>query len=88
MRALAERMIEVLGNSGPVLTYTDYELGVIKNLMKMFPDLERPLQAIVDRLFDIAVVVEDHYYHPSMLGSWSIKKAARARLGLRHRRPI
>jgi hypothetical protein len=44
----------------------------------MFPDLEQPLQAIIDRLFDLAVVVDNHYYHPSMLGSWSIKKAAPA----------
>jgi hypothetical protein len=78
MRALAERLIECLGDSGPVLMYTNYELGVIKNLVEMFPDLERPLHEIINRLFDLAVVVEDHYYHPSMLGSWSIKKAAPA----------
>jgi hypothetical protein len=78
MRALAERMIECLGDSGPVLMYTNYELGVIKNLIEMFPDLEPPLQAIIDRLFDLAVVVDNNYYHPSMLGSWSIKKAAPA----------
>jgi hypothetical protein len=78
MRVLAERMIECLGDSGPILMYTNYELGVIKNLIEMYPDLEEPLQAIVDRLFDLAVVVENHYYHPSMLGSWSIKKAAPA----------
>jgi hypothetical protein len=78
MRALAEGMIECLGDSGPVLMYTNYELGVIKNLIEMFPDLEQPLQAIIKRLFDLAVVVEDHYYHPNMLGSWSIKKAAPA----------
>jgi predicted RecB family nuclease len=73
MRALAEKMIEHLGESGPVLMYTSYEKGVIKGLIEMFPDLEEPLQAIIDRLFDLHPVVKAHYYHPKMLGSWSIK---------------
>ncbi len=73
MRALAEKMIECLGNSGPVLMYTSYEKGVINGLIDMFPDLEARLQAIVDRLFDLHPIVKAHYYHPNMLGSWSIK---------------
>ena len=44
----------------------------------MLPDLEAPLQAIINRLEDLAVIVEDHYYHPSMLGSWSVKCVAPA----------
>ena len=78
MRKLAERMIECLGDSGPVLMYTDYEERVIKTLIELFPDLEEPLQAIIKRLVDLAEIVEDHYYHPSMLGSWSVKSVAPA----------
>ena len=73
MRLLAERLIDVLGDTGTVLMYTGYELRVIMALIELFPDLETPLQLIADRLFDLAEVVEEHYYHPSMLGSWSIK---------------
>ncbi|NQV85805.1 MAG: DUF2779 domain-containing protein [Woeseiaceae bacterium] len=73
MRALAEKMIECLGGSGPVLMYTSYEKGVINGMIKMFPDLEDPLQGIVDRLVDLHPIVKAHYYHPQMLGSWSIK---------------
>ncbi len=73
MRALAERMIECLGDSGPVLMYTSYEKGVIKGLIDMFPDLEDPLTKIINRLYDLHPVVKAHYYHPKMLGSWSIK---------------
>lgn len=73
MRSLAEKMIECLGDSGPVLMYTSYEKGVIKGLIEMFPDLAEPLQKIIDRLWDLYPVVKDHYYHPKMLGSWSIK---------------
>jgi len=73
MRALAEKMIECLGSSGPVLMWTNYERGVINGLIEMFPDLTEPLQKIIDRLFDLHPVVKEHYYHPNMLGSWSIK---------------
>jgi hypothetical protein len=73
MRALAEKMIECLGSTGPVLMYTSYEKGVINGLIEMFPDLAVPLQGIVDRLVDLHPIVKAHYYHPKMLGSWSIK---------------
>jgi hypothetical protein len=73
MRALAERLIACLGDAGPVLMYTNYEEGVIKGLIEMFPDLAGPLQKIVNRLWDLHPVVKENYYHPKMLGSWSIK---------------
>jgi hypothetical protein len=73
MRTLAEKLIACLGEAGPVLTYTTYEAGVIKGLIELFPDLEAPLEKILARLFDLHPVVKDNYYHPDMLGSWSIK---------------
>ena len=73
MRALAERLIAVLGDSGPVLMYTNYEQQVLNNLIEICDDLAAPLRAIVARLFDLHPVVRDNYYHPEMLGSWSIK---------------
>jgi len=73
MRALAEKLIDVLGDSGPVLMYTNYEETVLRNLIELFPDLRHDLQKIIDRLFDLHPVVRDNYYHPDMLGSWSIK---------------
>ena len=73
MRALAEAMIACLGESGPVLMYTSYEKTVINGLIEMFPDLAEPLTEIVNRLWDLHPLVKAHYYHPDMLGSWSIK---------------
>jgi hypothetical protein len=73
MRALAESLIDCLADNGPVLMYTNYEEQVIRTLADMFPDLRRDLHKIVDRLFDLHPIVKDHYYHPDMLGSWSIK---------------
>ena len=73
MRDLAEALIECLGESGPVLMWTTYEEGVIRKLIELFPDLSEPLQAIIDRLYDLHPVVKQNYYHPQMMGSWSIK---------------
>jgi len=73
MRALAEQMITDLEAQGPVLMYTSYERGVIQGLAAMFPDLAGALQAIDDRLVDLHPVTRNNFYHPDMLGSWSIK---------------
>jgi len=73
IRALAEAMIGALEKEGPVLMYTSYERGVIQGLAAMFPDLAGALQAIDDRLVDLHPVTKINYYHPDMLGSWSIK---------------
>jgi len=73
MRELAEKMIECLGENGPVLMYTSYERKVIEGLIDMFPDLAGPLHKIISRLIDLHPIVKQNYYHPDMLGSWSIK---------------
>jgi hypothetical protein len=73
MRPLAESLIQALETEGPVLMYTSYERGVIEGLAAMFPDLAAPLLAIVARLVDLHPVTKANYYHPDMLGSWSIK---------------
>jgi len=73
MLRLAESMIRALGTAGPVLMYTAYERTVINGLIERFPDLEAPLQAIVDRLVDLHPPTQQFYYHPAMAGSWSLK---------------
>lgn len=73
MRPLAEALIEALGTSGPVLMYTDYERRVIQGLAERIPDLAADLESIASRLVDLHPVTKANYYHPRMLGSWSIK---------------
>jgi len=73
MRKLAEKLIRDLETTGPVLMYTSYEKTVIDGLSERFPDMAEDLQAIVDRLVDLHPVTKENYYHPDMLGSWSIK---------------
>jgi hypothetical protein len=73
MRPLAEHMIETLGTEGPVLMYTSYERGVIRGLADRYKDLAPQLKAILKRLVDLHPPTQKNFYHPSMLGSWSIK---------------
>lgn len=73
MRACAEQLISDLGDYGPILVYTMYEAGVIRGLMERFPDLSADLRQILERLEDIAPPIKQSYYHPDMLGSWSVK---------------
>jgi hypothetical protein len=73
MRPLAEAMIRALEASGPVLMYTSYEKRVIEGLAAMFPVLSEALLMIIGRLVDLHPPAKAYYYHPDMLGSWSIK---------------
>jgi hypothetical protein len=73
MRECAETLLEALGESGPVMVYTTYEATVLRQLAAMFPDLAPRLEAVVGRIFDLHPLVKANYYHPDMLGSWSIK---------------
>jgi hypothetical protein len=73
MRPLALELIRALESQGPVLMYTGFERGVINALAGLFPDLAPALHGIVERLVDLHPVTRDNYYHPDMLGSWSIK---------------
>lgn len=73
MRPFAESLIEALGASGPILVYSTYEKRILKELAEAYPDLAPALQALAGRLVDLHPITKQHYYHPAMKGSWSIK---------------
>lgn len=74
MRAFAESLIHAMGNDGPVLVYNQgFEKGRMRELAQMFPDLAPSLLHIIDRVVDLLPLAREHYYHPAMKGSWSIK---------------
>lgn len=59
---------------GPVLVYNaPFERGRISELAAYFPDLADRLLAINERMVDLLPIVREHYYHPEMRGSWSLK---------------
>jgi hypothetical protein len=73
MRTLAESLIARLGTTGPIVVYTPYERRVIGELAARYPELAGRLSALADRIVDLHPATRRHYYHPAMLGSWSIK---------------
>ena len=74
-RDFAETLIKTLGDFGPIVVYNaPFEGARMKELAQDFPDLAVPLLAAVERLFDLLPIARNHYYHPEMKGSWSIKK--------------
>ena len=73
MRAFAESLIEALGSSGPILVYSSYEKRIVNELANTYTDLAPTLHALVERLVDLLPITKQHYYHPAMKGSWSIK---------------
>ena len=73
MRRFIESLLEALENSGPILVYSAYEKTCLQALAARFPDLEKAIQPIIARLVDLLPITRQHYYHPDMRGSWSLK---------------
>lgn len=72
---LAEELIKACGDAGAILAYSaGFEKSRIRELAQRFPHLQARLLAIVNRIVDLLPVAQQHYYHPDMQGSWSIKK--------------
>lgn len=72
-RPLLEALLAVLGDAGPVLHYSAYEKTMLNTLRAMHPDLAPAIDRVLARLSDLLPLVREHYYHPAMKGSWSIK---------------
>lgn len=73
-RGCAEALVEAIGTDGVVLAYNaGFEKGVIRELADMYPDIRNELMKIHDRTEDLLPITRRAYYHPSQMGSWSIK---------------
>lgn len=74
LASIADRLIEVLGDKGPVLVWNkSFEGKCITALAERFPKKRAALMRIVGRLVDLLPIYREHYYHRDMFGSWSIK---------------
>ncbi|WP_426664473.1 DUF2779 domain-containing protein [Rhodanobacter aciditrophus] len=74
-RNFAESLLRSLGTRGPILVYNKvFEAGRVVDLADWFPDLADALLALNERMVDLLPITREHYYHPAMMGSWSIKK--------------
>jgi hypothetical protein len=73
-RAFAETLIATLRSLGTIFVYNQaFEGGVLRRLAARYSDLASPLLALVDCMVDLLPLTREHYYHPAMKGSWSIK---------------
>jgi len=69
----AQILLETVGNYGPVLVYSHYEKTRIAELAAEFSDLRPQLLRLIERLVDLLPMARKGFYHPKMLGSWSLK---------------
>lgn len=69
------KLIKILEDKGTIFVYNEaFEKTRIRELQRDFPQYADALERINSRVFDLLKVARDHYYHPAMKGSWSIKK--------------
>jgi hypothetical protein len=67
-------LIEAMEKDGPVCVWSAaFEKGRLNELAVAFPEHAAALEAIADRMVDLYPIFGQHYYHPGMKGSWSIK---------------
>lgn len=73
-RPFAESLIAAVGTNGPVFVYNaPFERSRMQEIAEYYPDLTPALEAAIDRIVDLLPIAREHYYHPDMRGSWSIK---------------
>lgn len=73
-RPFIESLLDALGTSGPILVWNvSFERGRMEDLAENYPDLSKSIEKVIKRLFDLLPLSREHYYHPEMRGSWSIK---------------
>jgi len=66
-------LVEACGTEGTIVVYSSYEATTMRALRDRMPELWTDLEGLISRLFDLLPVVRDHYYHPALDGSFSIK---------------
>ncbi|WP_066342161.1 DUF2779 domain-containing protein [Azohydromonas lata] len=78
-RGFAASLVEQLGREGPLFAYNaGFERNRIRELAQRFDDLAPALEALLPRFVDLFALLRDHYYHPAMAGSWSLRSVFKA----------
>lgn len=78
-RAVAEALLAAIRPQGTVLAYyASFEIGVIRELAEALPDLAAELEMLANRVGDLLPIVRNCYYHPDLLGSYSLKRVVPA----------
>ncbi|WP_424946358.1 DUF2779 domain-containing protein [Candidatus Spongiihabitans sp.] len=73
MRAVTESLLQAVGDSGPIFVYGAFEKGRLNDLAGCFVDLADDIEKVIERLVNLLPLARFNYYHPDMMGSWSLK---------------
>lgn len=75
-KALALFLLESLGESGTIVAYhASFEIGRLYELIKVLPEKEAEILALIERVWDLETIFDKGMYvHPEFMGSSSIKK--------------
>lgn len=70
---LAESLIQNIGERGTIAHYTSFERTILRKLGEELPEYKMEIDKLSNRLWDLKIVISQHYYHPNFYGSYSIK---------------
>ena len=75
-RSLIRSMIEHLGARGSIIHWSQYEVYRLKDLIAdvAYEEYRPALQAIVERLADLGLAVDEWVFDPKFRGRWSLKE--------------
>ena len=84
---LVAKLREAIGDGGSILVYNQaFELGVLRELARTFPDHQAWLEGICGRIVDLLVPFRNfQYYHPAQRGSASLKHVLPTLTGLEYK---
>jgi hypothetical protein len=73
-REFTESLLATLGTMGTIFVYNAaFEKSRLQEMGDAFPEHKAAIDALMPRIFDLLPLMRNHYYHPDMKGSWSIK---------------
>ena len=72
-RAFLERLLEAVVRAGTIVVYTSFENTQLKALAKAIRNRRKRVRKVQRKLLDLFAIVKQHYYHPNLDGSFSLK---------------
>ncbi len=73
--AFVRSLVGAAGTEGSIIVYSNYEATTLRALRDRLPEWWSDLEGLVNRIVDLLPIVRDHYYHPDLDGSFSLKAA-------------
>lgn len=83
VRPLSEKMLNLLGTEGAIVSYNKtFEITRIKEMAEAVSgETKEQLLALIPRFVDLMDVIKDYVYHPDFDGSYSLKQVSPTLLG-------